>query len=117
MEKIIWILQCVLAAIFFLSGTVVYLFRNKLKSRLSWLSEYSPSMVLFICVSKILGAMGLFLPTYVKLFPILTPLAALGLAIVMILATRYHLRKGEFKDLPATLLFSALLFFVVYGTV
>lgn len=114
MNTTIWIMQGILATVFMLSGTVIYLLKGKLKSKLSWLTEYSPNMVLFICVAKIVGALGLILPTYLNILPILTPIAALGLATIMMLAAAYHLRKKEYKDLPATILFFALSLFVAY---
>ena len=110
-----WIIQGILATVFTLSGTIIYLFKDKLKSKLSWLTEYSPNMVLFICVSKIIGAMGLILPMYFNVLPILTPIAALGLASIMMLAMAYHFRKKECKDLPATIIFWALSLFVAYN--
>lgn len=109
------IIEGILAAVFASSGTIIYLFKNKLKNRLSWLTAYSPRMVLFICLSKVLGALGLILPVYLNIFPILTPIAALGLASIMLLATVYHLRQKEYKDLPATLIFFALSLFVAYS--
>ena len=114
MSTTILIIQITLASLFALSGIVIYSFRNRLKSRLSWLSEYSPAMVRFICASKILGAAGLILPFYFNGLHFLTPLAALGLAAIMILAARYHIRKREFKEVPVTILFMILSLFIVY---
>ena len=108
------IIQSILAAIFFLSGSVIYLLKDKLKYKLSWLTSYSPRMVLFICLSKIIGALGLFISMLFNL-PFLTLISALGLASIMVLATLYHLKKKEYKDLPATLIFLVLLLFVVYS--
>lgn len=108
MNTTITIIQGVTATLFFLSGSLIFLFKNKLSNKLSWLSEYSPRMVLFICASKIIGALGLVLPMYFDFFPILTPFAALGLASIMILAMAYHLRKKEYKDVPATIIFLVL---------
>ncbi|SFC75342.1 DoxX-like family protein [Flexibacter flexilis DSM 6793] len=115
MNTTLWIIQAVLAAVFFMSGTVVYLMRDKLKSKMTWLTAYSSSMVLVICLSKIAGAIGLILPLYLGIATILTPLAAVGLAIVMALAFAYHLQHKEYKDVPATVLFFALSLFVAYG--
>lgn len=109
------IIEGILATVFTLSGTIIYLFKNKLKNKLSWLTAYSPSMVLFICITKVIGALGLILPTYFNVLPILTPIAALGLATIMILAMAYHIRKKEYKDLPATIIFLALSLFVAYN--
>jgi hypothetical protein len=115
MNTTIWIIQGLLAIIFSLSGIIVYLWRNKLKSKLSWLAEYSPQMVAFICVSKIIGAIGLILPMYFNLLPVLTPIAAIGLAIIMSLAMTYHLRRKEYQEVPITIIFWVLAIFVAYN--
>ncbi|TRX37390.1 DoxX family protein [Flavobacterium sp. ZT3R18] len=115
MNTTLWIIQGILATVFSLSGLIIYLLKNKLASKLSWLNEYSPNMVLFICTSKIVGALGLILPVYFKVLPILTPIAGFGLATIMILAIAYHFRKKEYKDLPAAILFLALSLFVAFN--
>jgi hypothetical protein len=51
---------------------------------------------------------------YFNILPILTPIAALGLATIMGLALAYHIRKKEYKDTPATIIFLALSLFVAY---
>lgn len=109
------IIEGILATVFTLSGTIIYVFKDKLKTKLSWLTAYSPNMVLFICLSKIIGALGLILPIQFSFFLILTPIAALGLASIMVLAIAYHIRKKEYKDLPATIIFLALSLFVAYN--
>ncbi len=110
------IIEGILALVFASSGTIVYLFKDKLRNRLSWLTDYSPRMVLFICISKVLGALGLIVPAvYLHDFPILTLIAAFGLAVIMLLAAAYHLRKKEYKDLPATLILLTLCLIVVYN--
>ena len=47
-----------------------------------------------------------------NILPILTPLAACGIAIIMTLAMGYHFRKKEYKDIPATIIFLVLSIFV-----
>lgn len=115
MNTTLWIIQGLLAVIFAASGTVILLFKEKLSGRLSWLKEYPPSMVTFICLSKIAGAIGLVAPMLTTTLPILTPIAALGIATTMALAFTYHIRKKEYKDMPATILFFALAVFIAFN--
>ena len=42
-----------------------------------------------------IGAIGLILPSALRVKPVLTPLAAVGLFVVMVLATGLHLVLGE----------------------
>lgn len=115
MNTTLWVLQGILATVFTASGMVILLFKDKLKNRLSWLADYPPGMVTFICISKILGAAGLILPVRTGILPVLTPIAALGLATIMLLAFLYHVRKHEYKDLPATILFFGMALLVAIG--
>ena len=54
-------------------------------------------------------------PWFVDILPILTPLAATGLAIVMILAAVYHLTRREYPNIVFNLVLVALAAFVAYG--
>jgi hypothetical protein len=115
MNTKVWIIQGILATVFTLSGLIIMLLpKDKLAARLSWINEYSDSMRHFICLAKIFGAMGLILPMYLNILPILTPIAALGIATIMSLAMAYHFRKNEYKDVPATIIFGVLALIVAY---
>jgi uncharacterized membrane protein YphA (DoxX/SURF4 family) len=55
----------------------------------------SKELTTFIGISEVAGAFGLILPAATGIAPILTTLAALGLAIIMFLAVIFHLRQKE----------------------
>ncbi len=113
MNTTLWIIQGILATVFFTSGLVIILLpKEKLSKKLSWVKEFPDWLRYFICSSKMIGAIGLFLPVYMNILPILTPLAACGIAIIMTLAMGYHFRKKEYKDIPATIIFLVLSIFV-----
>ena len=61
------------------------------------------------------GALGVLLPSLSRIKPGLTSLAALGLAVVMVLATGFHLLRGEARFTPLTLALGALAVFVAWG--
>jgi hypothetical protein len=116
MNTALWIIQGILAAVFTTSGIVILLLPKKtLSAKLSWVKEYSDTKRYLICTAKIMGAIGLILPMHFNILPILTPIAAIGLAIVMVLAMAYHFHKKEYKDVPATILFLVLTLFVAYN--
>lgn len=114
METTLWTMQVILATVMIASGTVILIFKGKLKSKLTWLTEYSTAMVAFICLSKIAGGIGLAVPMLSGIMPILTPIAAIGIATIMLLAFSYHIRKKEYKDVPATIIFFAMAAFIAY---
>jgi uncharacterized membrane protein len=73
------------------------------------------AMVRFIGISEILGGLGLLLPSALRIMPRLTPVAAGGLALVMVLATAFHVSRGEASVIPMNLVLMALAFFIVWG--
>ena len=84
MNYVLWIAQGLLALIFLFTGA------TKLILPIEVLTEQSPLpglFVRFIGVAEVLGAIGLILPGIVRIWPVLTPLAASGLVIIMIGAT------------------------------
>jgi len=70
-------------------------------------------LIRFIGIAEVLGALGLILPAALRILPILTPLAAIGLAIIMSLATALHASKGE--PIVTQVAFLLLTLFVVWG--
>jgi uncharacterized membrane protein YphA (DoxX/SURF4 family) len=92
----VWILQGVLAAMFLFAGTMkVSRPKSELKAQMQWVEDFSPGVVKFIGTMEILGALGLILPAALDIAPVLTPLAATGFAVLMVLAAATHLRRKE----------------------
>lgn len=115
MNTTLWIAQGIVATALTASGLIIMLVPKKiLASKLSWVTVYSDNMRYFICSSKILGAIGLIVPMYWNILPILTPIAACCIALFMLLAMRYHFTKKEYKDVPATIIFMVLSLFIAY---
>jgi len=115
MNTTLWIIQGIVATALIASGLIIMLMpKEKLSSKLSWVETYSNGMRYFICSSKILGGIGLILPMYLNILPILTPIAACFIALFMLLAMRYHISHKEYKDIPATVIFFALALIIAY---
>jgi len=109
MNVFLWILQIVLAAMFAMAGVQKSTQpREKLAARLPWVEDYSAGTVRFIGIVELLGAIGLVVPAATGILPILTPLAATGLAIVMVLAMNTHRRRRE----PGAIAFNAALLLI-----
>ena len=71
-------------------------------------------LVTFIGIAELAGAIGLILPALTKILPVLTTWAAVGLATIMVLATGFHLSRGEFSHAIVTVVLLALAAFVIY---
>ncbi len=81
---ILWIVQALLAALFLFSGVMKFVLPAAVLTKGS---PFSATFLHCIGVLEILGALGLILPSATRIKPMLTPLAAAGLVIIMIGAT------------------------------
>jgi uncharacterized membrane protein YphA (DoxX/SURF4 family) len=107
MNTIIWIIQAITALMFAMAGSMKLTQpKEKLLKSLPWVADYSISTVRFIGASELLGAIGLIVPQAFGILPILTPFAAVGLALIMVLAANYHFPKKQYKET----MFNAVLF-------
>jgi uncharacterized membrane protein YphA (DoxX/SURF4 family) len=88
---------------------------EKAKAQMKWVNAVPRGLVTFVGIVEILGAVGLILPALTGILPVLTPLAAVGLVIVMLLASGFHATRGEYQGVVANLILFALSAFVVYG--
>ncbi|HET7901849.1 MAG TPA: DoxX family protein, partial [Candidatus Nanopelagicales bacterium] len=68
-----------------------------------------------IGVLEVLGAIGLILPGITGIAPFLVPLAATGLALLMIGAIVVHARRGERQPIGANIVLLLLAVFVAWG--
>ncbi|MGX1675574.1 DoxX family protein [Streptomyces sp. NPDC055400] len=106
MNVFLWILQAVLAAMFAMSGVMKSTQpKDKLVDKLPWVADFSPGTVRFIGIVEFAAALGLILPAATGIAPVLTPLAATGLAVVMVLAAITHARRKE----PSAIAFNTVL--------
>src|SRR4051812_31309764 len=81
-----------------------------------WPGDVAPGMVRFVGIVEMLGAIGLILPVLTGMLAWLTPLAALGLSLIQVLAIGFHARRGETaKSPPLNLVLLALSLFVLWG--
>jgi hypothetical protein len=80
-----------------------------------WVEDFSAGSVKAIGALEVLGAVGLILPAALDIAPVLVPLAALGLVLLMIGAVITRIRRHEFKFMVADLAYLALAGFVAWG--
>jgi uncharacterized membrane protein len=111
MHVFLWVVQSVLAAAFAPSGVLAAVPRERLTGMFPWAADSPRAMLRVIGVSGLLGGIGVVLPAAVGVAPVLTPLAATGLAVMMALAAAFHVRRGERPALvlPVVLLLLAAL--------
>ena len=121
METALWITQALLAAIFFATG-LTKLTQPRLKlaaGPMSWAADVTDDQFRALGLLEIrAGAIradqrhDLILPEATGIAPLLTPLAAVGLALTMVGAIVTHLRHGEAERLAVPIVLLALCLFV-----
>jgi uncharacterized membrane protein YphA (DoxX/SURF4 family) len=113
----LWIVASLLAAVFGLAG--IFKLSSKkdaLKSKgLDWVDDVSANTVKLIGGLELAAAIGLILPPLTKIAPILAPLAALGLALIMVGAIITHARRKEPQGIAVNVVLLLLAAFVVWG--
>ena len=110
----LWTLQVVLALMFLFVGGI------KLLLPIQALQASMPLplpelFVRFIATAEIAGAFGLILPGLLRIRPLLTLLAALGLVLDMIGATAYNLISGQIGAAVTTVVLGLICLAIAYG--
>ena len=112
MHRAAWVLQLLLGAYFIGSGVVHFVVPDGLPGTLEWMYDL-PTWAHYVSGSaEILGGLGLILPGLTRIAPRLTPLAAAGLALVMLLAAIWHISRGEAPNTVGNIIVGGLLVFV-----
>ncbi|GLP83607.1 DoxX family protein [Mycobacterium antarcticum] len=118
MNTTLWVLQAILAAIFVMSGTAKSFMTKQrmLQTGQTGVAPFPLSIIRIVAVLEIVGALGLILPWLTENVRVLTPLAATGLALVMVGAAVSHWSLREFKQVfGVNLVLFAMLTIVVIG--
>ena len=116
MRVTLWVLQVLLGLWFLMVGYSHALAPfDEVAQQAVWMQHVPRSLSLFIGYAELAGGLGLIIPSATRLAPWLTPLAALGLATIMILATLFHIVRGEASVVPVPALTAALALFVAWG--
>ncbi len=113
----LWVAQILLAAFFGFAGF------NKISQSpdalvamgMAWVGSAPVGLVRFVGLAEVAGALGMILPIATRIMPQLTALAALGFAVIQVLAMGLHIMRGEFMVLPMNLILLAIALLVYWG--
>ena len=88
---------------------------EEIEKMLSWVNNTPTALVRFIGISELLGGLGLLLPSLLRIKPRLTPLAAMSLAVIMLMATIFHIYRGEYSAIGMTIIIGLIAYFIFWG--
>jgi len=111
-NRALWVLQGLLAALFLFAGVMKLIL--PLDAMAAPVALPGP-FIRFLGVAEVLGATGLVLPWLLRIRPRLTPVAAAGLAIIMIGATTITAIGGALAPALFPLMVGLLAASVGYG--
>lgn len=111
MNTILWVIQVLLAGIFLRDGYLKYYEPETMKAQ----GLEDIGLLLFIGFCEMVGAVGLLLPPLFHGLSWITPLAALGISVIMVLAARFRLKRHEVKAAGLTFVLMSMSVFITYG--
>jgi len=109
MNILLWIIQVLLALLFVFGGVMKLVFPMPPEI------PFPDWFMKFIGLCELLGGLGLVLPGVFRRQQFLTPLAAIGLTIIMIGAVAFSVKVFGFKPAITPLVTGLLCAFVAYG--
>lgn len=111
----LWIVQGILGLGFLYSGWMKTFQLEKAKASWPWAGEVSRGLVFFIGLMELIGAVGLLVPKATDIAPVLTPLAAIGLAAIVLLGAVFHAKRKEYREIGVNAAFFVLAILVAVG--
>jgi VIT1/CCC1 family predicted Fe2+/Mn2+ transporter len=119
MNLVLWIVAGLLAAAYLVGGGLkVAMSKERIAATgaaARWVEDFSPGGVKAIGSLEVLAAMGLILPAALDIVPVLVPVAAVGLVMLMTGAVITRIRRLERKYVIADLAYLVLAAFVAWG--
>jgi hypothetical protein len=106
LNEVLWSVQLFLALFFLGAGAPKIIGRGM--ERWTGFSDLPRSQVVFTGIMEVLGALGLVLPMATGIMPWLTPLAAAGLGLIVLMASGFHQRADERLEAVETALWASI---------
>lgn len=114
MTYVLWIVQILLSLTFLFAGSTKFIMTVEQMNSMSKI-PLPGWFIHFIGTCEILGAIGLILPWLLGIKPVLTPLAACGLVVIMIGAVTLTIAGGDILPALFPLIVGLLAVFVAWG--
>lgn len=113
---VLWIVQVLLAAMLLWAGYMkVSQPIEELAQELPWAKDIPLLLVRFIGISELAGALGLILPSLLRIQSELTVWAGIGIMLIMIFAVVFHISRAEYNYITVNVIMLAAGGFVAWG--
>ncbi|MCF2446980.1 DoxX family protein [Dyadobacter sp. CY345] len=112
----LWIAQILLAA------SLVWSFFMKLFQPIEqlslmwpWAGQVSPVLITLTGIVDLCAAVGLIFPSVLRIRPRFTPIAAVGIILLMVCASIFHILRGETSVIGFNVIFAFIAAFIAWG--
>ena len=112
----LWVAQ-VLLALVLTWASAMKLFQpvGKVAAMWPWAGQVPVALLKFTGIVDLLGALGLVLPALLRIKPILTPLAAIAIIVLMVCASVFHIVRDEASVIGVNVFFTGIAAFIAWG--
>lgn len=116
MHVTLWIVQVIVSASLAYGGIMKLATPpEKLSAMWPWAGQVSRAFLMFTGIVDLAGALGLILPAMLRIRPVLTPVAATGVFLLMICASVFHISRGEAPVIGFNIFLAAAAVFIAWG--
>jgi putative oxidoreductase len=112
---LLWILQIVFGLFFLYTGVVHFTLPEGLPDQISWMYDLSDPVHYVAGTAEILGGLGLILPGLTRVAPWVIPWAALGMVVVMVGGSIWHIGRDEFQNVATNVATALVMVYIAYG--
>jgi uncharacterized membrane protein YphA (DoxX/SURF4 family) len=113
MNVVLWILQALLALVFLAHGLMFLMPPPEIAAQMN--ANLPRWFTLFLGVAEVAAGIGLVVPGVTRIKPVLVPAAALGIVIVLVAATIYHVMRNEMSSAAITTVLLVMAIVVAHG--
>lgn len=119
LDIVLWVVAAAMAVAFGIGGaSQVILSKEKYRALARsqhWVDDFGSGHIKAIGTIKLLGVIGLIVPPLVRILPVLSPIAACGLMLVMAGAATTRFRRSEWGLMAGDTAYLLVFAFLAWG--
>jgi uncharacterized membrane protein len=112
---VLWVAQVVLAVFFVIGAVMKFQSIETIAAMMPWTGQVPALAVRLLGVIDLVGAVGLILPSLLRIKSYLTPWAAVGIIVLMVCAMIFHVSRGEASVIGVNIVAAIMAAFVAWG--
>ncbi|WP_254561094.1 DoxX family protein [Dyadobacter diqingensis] len=111
----LWVAQVTLAALFITGAVMKFQPIETISAMMPWTGQVPAWIVRLLGLIDLLAAVGLILPSLLRIKPQLTTWTALGIIALMFSAIIFHVSRGEASVIGVNIISAIIALFIAWG--